>query len=70
MPPDGSQSSRLSQQPSVTCTQATFVNLVRILVGAQGNAQFCSTANNVGECMVNLTTSQSPLVLSSNVYFY
>ena len=35
---------------------------------AQGNTLFCSTANNVGECMVSLTTSQSPLVLSGNVY--
>ena len=40
------------------------------LVGALGSTQFCSTASNVGKCMVNLTTSQSPLVLSNNNNVY
>ena len=63
---------RLSQHPDTRfTTQATNpANQVHTQVGVLGNTQFCSTASNVGKCMVNLTTSQPPLVLSSNSNVY
>ena len=57
---------RLSQHCPDTHFKAQATSPVNQLVGALGSTQFCSTANNVGRCMVNLATSQSPLVLSSN----
>ena len=51
--------------------QATSpVNPMHTLVGALDSTQYCSSASNVGKCIVNLTTSQSPLVLSSNNNVY
>lgn len=63
---------RFSQHPDTRfTTQATNpANQVHTQVGALGSTQFCSTASNVGKCMVNLTTSQPPLVLSSNSNVY
>ena len=70
IPPEGTRQSRHSQQCSGTHSksQATTPSLMGTsqLVGLLGSTQFCSTASNVGKCTVNLTTSQSPLVLSSN----
>ena len=66
---EGTQS-RLYQHCSGTHSnaQSTSTNLMDTsqLVGALGSTQFCSTASNIGKCIVNLTTSQSPLVLSNN----
>ena len=44
-----------------SATRAKFiltikVNPVHTRIGAQRATQFCSTASNVGECMLNLTT--------------
>ena len=71
IPLQGTQN-RLSSQLTDTHfkAQATSqANQVHTLVGAPGSTQFCSTASNVGKCMVNLTTSQPPLVLS-NIYMH
>ena len=61
---------RLSQHCPDTHFKAQATSPVNQLVGALGSTQFCSTANSVGRCMVNLATSQSPLVLSSNNNVY
>ena len=43
-------------------------NQVHTMVGALGGTPFCSTANTVGNCTVNITTSPSQLGQTSNVY--